>query len=75
MLFNNTILGDDDGPAQWALPMNDETNVGIICLDNNLIQKALYNFELLNEVSSVDPQCTTSSKPVCLGISDTDGTA
>jgi hypothetical protein len=57
ILFNNTILGDDDGPAQWALPMNEEvTNVGIICLDNNRIRKALHSFELLIEVSSIDLQ-------------------
>jgi hypothetical protein len=35
-IFNNEILGDINGPAQWSIPMNDEgTNIGIICLDVN----------------------------------------
>jgi hypothetical protein len=37
-IFNKTILGDEDGPAQWTLPMDENgKNVGIICLDNNRI--------------------------------------
>jgi hypothetical protein len=37
-IFNQKILGDEDGPAQWQLPMDDDDkNVGIICLDNNRI--------------------------------------
>jgi hypothetical protein len=34
-IFNNTIFGDDDGPAQWALSYHNTKNVAIICLDNN----------------------------------------
>jgi len=53
--FNNRILGDDDSPAQWHLPMDDDgKNVGIICLDNNRIQKIISNFDALATVSISD---------------------
>jgi hypothetical protein len=53
--FNNRILGDDDGPAQWRLPMDDDgKNVGIICLDNNHIWKIISNFDALANVSISD---------------------
>jgi hypothetical protein len=56
-VFNETILGDADGPAQWTLPMNDEkTNVGLICLDNNRIRKVIEALELIVDVSIVDEQ-------------------
>jgi hypothetical protein len=49
------ILVDDDGPAQWHLPMDDDgKNVGIICLDNNRIQKIISNFDALATVSISD---------------------
>ena len=54
-IFSTSILGDDDGPAQWCLPMNgDGKNVGIICLDNNRIRKVIGNFELLVDVAVTD---------------------
>jgi hypothetical protein len=54
-IFNTNILGDEDGPAQWNLPMNDSgKSVGIICLDNNRIRKIISNFELLVSVSVTD---------------------
>jgi hypothetical protein len=55
-IFNQKILGDEDGPAQWRLPMDDAgKNVGIICLDNNRIRKIISNFETLLQVSISDP--------------------
>jgi hypothetical protein len=54
-IFNNVILGDADGPAQWVIPMNDDgTNVGIICLDNNRIRKVLESFEIIIDASVTD---------------------
>jgi len=54
-IFNTSILGDEDGPAQWCLPMNDDgKNVGIICLDNNQIRKVIDYFELLVDVAVTD---------------------
>jgi hypothetical protein len=55
-IFNNQILGDEDGPAQWRLPMDEQgKNVGIICLDNNRIRKIIDNFQLLIQASISDP--------------------
>ncbi len=32
-IFNNNILGDEDGPSQWTIPMDEKKNtVGTICL-------------------------------------------
>ena len=54
-IFNNRILGDDDSPAQWRLPMDDNgKNEGIIHLDNNRIQKIISNFDALANVSISD---------------------
>ncbi len=54
-ILNTEILGDEEGPAQWRLPMDDNgTNVGIICLDNNRIRKVINKFELLVAVSVRD---------------------
>ncbi len=54
-ILNTIILGDKDGPAQWALPYDDEKKtVGVICLDNNLIQKILLDIELLVQASIYD---------------------
>jgi hypothetical protein len=51
-ILNTVILGEDDGPAQWVLPYNPEKKtVGIICLDDNCIQKILNHYELLVELS------------------------
>jgi hypothetical protein len=52
-ILNTDILGDDDGPAQWVLPYNQEKKtVEVICLDNNCnIQKILNHYELLVELS------------------------
>jgi hypothetical protein len=52
-ILNRDILGDDDGPAQWVLPYNQEKKtVEVICLDNNCnIQKILNHYELLVELS------------------------
>lgn len=58
-ILNNEIIGDEDGPAQWQLPMNDEgTNVGIISLDNNHIRKVINKFDLLVAVSVCDESQT-----------------
>ncbi len=55
-IFNKTILGDEDGPAQWTLPMDDNgKNVGIICLENNRIWKVIDSFEVLVTVAVNDP--------------------
>jgi hypothetical protein len=55
-IFNQIILGDEDGPAQWQLPMDDDgKNVGFTCLDNNRIRKIITNFETLLQVSILDP--------------------
>jgi hypothetical protein len=54
-IFNTSILGDEDGPAQWCLPMDDDgKNIGIICLDNNRIRKVIDNFEQLVGVAVID---------------------
>ena len=54
-IFNTQILGDDEGPAQWRVPMDDDgTNVGVICLDNSRIRKVINKFELLVNVSVCD---------------------
>jgi hypothetical protein len=54
-ILNTEILGNEDVPAQWQLPMNDVgTNVGIICLDNNRIRKVINKFELLVDVLVCD---------------------
>ena len=54
-ILNNNILGDEDGPAQWVLPMDkDNKSVGIICLDNNRIRKILNAFETLVAASITD---------------------
>jgi hypothetical protein len=54
-IFNNTIFGDDDGPAQWALPYDHNTkNVAVICLDNKRIRKVLDYYEILCK-KSVSP--------------------
>ncbi len=50
-IFNNKILGDEDDPAQWCLPMNEVgKNVGVICLDNNRVRKIIANFDILATV-------------------------
>jgi hypothetical protein len=50
--LNNVILGDEDGLAQWCLPYDDDKkSVGVICLDNNCIQKILLDFEVLIHAS------------------------
>jgi hypothetical protein len=55
-IFNNNILGDEDGPAQWTIPMDEgKKTVGTICLDNNRIRKVISNFETLMSVSLVNP--------------------
>jgi len=54
-IFNNVILGDDDGPAQWNVPMDDDGKmVGAITLDNNRIRQVIDNLELLIEASVCD---------------------
>jgi hypothetical protein len=54
-IFNTCILGDEDGPAQWTLPMsNDGKNVGIMCLDNTRIRKVIEQFEILVDVAVRD---------------------
>ena len=56
--LNTVILGDEDGPAQWALPYNAENKtVGVICLDNNRIRKILEHYELLINASVFDRDC------------------
>ncbi len=54
-IFNTGIIGDEDGLAQWGLPMDDDgKNVGIICLDNNLIRKVIKNREQIVSVAVID---------------------
>ena len=54
-ILNTYILGDEDGPAQWVLPMDkDKKTVGVICLDNNRIRKILNRFETLVAASITD---------------------
>jgi hypothetical protein len=54
-IFNTTILGDEDGPAQWCLPYDkDNKTVGIICLDNNRIRKVIMEYEALVQASVHD---------------------
>jgi hypothetical protein len=54
-MFNQQILGDDDGPGQWSIPMSDNGKmVGAITLDNNCIQLILNNFEMLINASISD---------------------
>jgi hypothetical protein len=56
-ILNTVILGDEDGPAQWALPYDAENKtVGIICLDNNRIRKILMEYELIVQASVTDPE-------------------
>jgi hypothetical protein len=54
-IMNHEVLGDDDGPAQWSVPMHDNgKTVGTITLVNNA--SALYskNFERLIAISISD---------------------
>lgn len=54
-IFNTKILGDDDGPAQWCLPYDNENKTaGIICLDNNRIRKVMAEYEALVDLSIHD---------------------
>jgi len=54
-IFNTTILGDEDGPAQWCLPYDkDNKTVGIICLDDNRIRKVIMEYEALVQASVHD---------------------
>jgi len=54
-ILNNYILGDEDGPAWWVLPMDkDKKTAGVICLDNNQIIKILNQFETLVAASITD---------------------
>lgn len=54
-ILNHEILGDDDGPAQWCVPMDDQQkSVGTITLDNNRIRLILEDFEVLIRVSVHD---------------------
>jgi hypothetical protein len=54
-ILNTEILGDEDGPTQWQLPMDGEgKNVGIICLDDNQIRKMVNKLELLMNISFAD---------------------
>jgi hypothetical protein len=51
-IFNTSILGDEDGPAQWTY--DDGKNVGNICLDNTRIRKVIKQFEILVDVAVRD---------------------
>jgi len=54
-IMNHEVLGDDDGPAQWSVPMHDNgKTVGTITLDNNRIRLVLENFERLIAISISD---------------------
>jgi hypothetical protein len=54
-LLNQQILGDDDGPAQWSIPMSDDgKTVGAITSDNNRIRLILNSFEMLINASIID---------------------
>jgi len=54
-ILNTVILGDEDGPAQWALLYNAENKtVGVNCLDNHRIRKLLEHYELLINASVFD---------------------
>ena len=51
-VMNTVILGDKEGPAQWVCPMDDnDKTVGVICLDNNRIQKVIDELEKLINLS------------------------
>jgi hypothetical protein len=49
--MNHEVLGNDNGPAQWSVPMHDN---GKTTLDNNRIHLVLENFEILIAVSISD---------------------
>jgi hypothetical protein len=54
-LLNQQILGDDDRPAQWSIPMIDDgKTVGAKTLDNKCIQLILNSFEMLINASIFD---------------------
>ncbi len=54
-ILNTLILGDDDGPSQWNVPMSDDgKTVGTITLDNNRIRQIIEDFELIIAVSVSD---------------------
>jgi len=54
-LLNNEILGDEDGPAQWSMPMHENgKTVGAITLDNNRIRLIMEDLEMLIAVSVCD---------------------
>ena len=53
--FNTKCLGDEDGPAQWCLPYeNENKTAGIICLENNRIRKVMAEYEALVDLSIHD---------------------
>jgi hypothetical protein len=54
-ILNLEILGDDDRPAQWSIPMSENGKmVGAITLDNNCIQLILKDFDMLINASIRD---------------------
>jgi len=54
-MLNNEILGDEDGPAQWSIPMHDNgKTVGAITLDNNRIRLIMEDLERIIAVSIAD---------------------
>jgi hypothetical protein len=45
-MLNHEILGDEDGPAQWSIPMHENgKTVGAITLDNNPIRLIMEDLE------------------------------
>ena len=57
--MNHEVMGDDDGPAQWSVPMYENgKTVGTITLDNiddnSRICLVLENFETLIALSISD---------------------
>jgi hypothetical protein len=54
-ILNLEVLGDNDGSAQWSVPMHDDgKTVGAIMFDNNRIQKVLEHFGIFNDASMSD---------------------
>jgi hypothetical protein len=54
-ISNREILGDDDGPVQWSVPMHENgKTVGAITLDNNRICQVLEHLAIIIDASIVD---------------------
>ncbi len=54
-ISNREILGDDDGPVQWSVPMHENGKiVGAITLDYNRIHQVLEHLEIIIDASIVD---------------------